>query len=148
MGVARIDLRARVSRAQVLDALVEILGMPESRFVDAFSCGGTSLGLEVNWRARGFLTAINFSWPQDETGKWMPEVALAATFARRLCTDAVVANEGIAEAASLPRDFLLIKPDGSAFAADITSSGIFDNQDELLLRESPEHMLPVVGLSL
>lgn len=147
MGVAEVDLRARVSRAQVLEALVEILGAPATRFSEDFGCTGSQLGLEVLPRARGFLTGVHLSWPHEEFGDWIPEARLAAMLAHRFNTDAVIPNVEIPAAASLPREFVLIKPDGSAFATDLTSSGIFDDEEELLPIETLENMLPIAGLS-
>jgi hypothetical protein len=80
-----------VSRAQVLEALVEMLGVPASRIGEAY---GHELALQVLPRSRGFLTAINLSWPHEEFGDWIPEAQLALRLAQRFDTDAVIANVG------------------------------------------------------
>ena len=148
MGVAEIDLRQELSRDQVLEALVEVLGVAASRFVEDFGCTGTQLGLEVLPRARGFLTVVRFSWPHEEFGDWIPEAQLALRLAQRFDTDAVVANVGHSKQNPDPGAFIVIKPTGETFAANDRSSGIFDDEDEFILDESPGAVTPLGRIAL
>jgi hypothetical protein len=145
VGVAEVDLRARVSRAQVLEALVEMLGVPASRIGEAY---GHELALQVLPRSRGFLTAINLSWPHEEFGDWIPEAQLALRLAQRFDTDAVIANVGHSKQNPDPGAFIVIKPTGETFAANDRSSGIFDDEDEFILDESPGAVTPLGRIAL
>ncbi len=103
----------------------------------AFSLPSTSPG-RTRSSGTGFLKR---SWRCGWRCGWL-------RLAQRFDTDAVVANVGHSKQNPDPGAFIVIKPTGETFAANDRSSGIFDDEDEFILDESPGAVTPLGRIAL